>query len=254
MGPIGSISLVCGTYYSYRSFTTDPDNDQVRLRFDWGDGNLSEWSDYTDSGTNVSFFYSWNTPSNYSILVIAQDINGSNSNWSTPLTVTVSEPEITKDHPISEIKTITNGSVVTNGTVNQTIIFDASGSIDPNSVIISYVWDFGDGTIKEGKIINHSYTKPGIYEVNLTVTDSNENTFSRTFQVTIDTLSEASTTLESSSFSYVGIIVVFSVCTLTIGIMIYLRKKYNNLSRRSVNKKSLDEQIDYFLQQKYGNN
>ena len=56
--------------------------------------------------------------------------------------------------------------------VDQTITFDASNSTDPDGTIISYEWDFGDGTTGSGKVITHSYEESKIYRVTLTVTDN----------------------------------------------------------------------------------
>ncbi len=58
--------------------------------------------------------------------------------------------------------------------VNQMIIFDASASysLDPDATIISYKWNFADGTIGTGKVVNHSYSSAGDYTVVLTVIDS----------------------------------------------------------------------------------
>ena len=57
--------------------------------------------------------------------------------------------------------------------VNQMIAFDASlsYSLDPDAVMISYKWNFGDGTIGTGKVVNHSYSLAGDYTVALTVVD-----------------------------------------------------------------------------------
>ncbi|RLF41068.1 MAG: hypothetical protein DRN18_04145 [Thermoplasmata archaeon] len=57
---------------------------------------------------------------------------------------------------------------------NQTVTFDASQSHDPNGTILNYTWDFGDGTTGYGKVVNHSYTRPGNYTITLTILD-NEN-------------------------------------------------------------------------------
>jgi PKD repeat protein len=61
-------------------------------------------------------------------------------------------------------------------TVHETITFDASSSddagYDPGDYIVSYKWDFGDGSREEGKVVTHAYTEPGKYEVCLIVTDS----------------------------------------------------------------------------------
>jgi len=55
--------------------------------------------------------------------------------------------------------------------INQTVTFDASYSMDVDGKIVSYKWNFGDGKIGEGKIITHSYSSAGDYEVTLTVID-----------------------------------------------------------------------------------
>ena len=57
--------------------------------------------------------------------------------------------------------------------VNTPVTFDASESYDPDGEIISFEWDFGDGNIGNGGQITHNYTQPGLYEVELTVTDNN---------------------------------------------------------------------------------
>ena len=58
------------------------------------------------------------------------------------------------------------------GNVGEPIYFDGSGSTDPNNDIVSYVWHFGDGTTGYGEYVSHVYSEPGVYNVTLTVTDS----------------------------------------------------------------------------------
>jgi PKD repeat protein len=50
-------------------------------------------------------------------------------------------------------------------------MFDASGSYDPSGTIVAYDWDFGDGTVGSGMIVNHTFPGFGIYNVCLTVTN-----------------------------------------------------------------------------------
>ena len=59
-----------------------------------------------------------------------------------------------------------------NPVVNQTITFNASSSSDLDGYILKYEWDFGDGSTGTGKIITHSYSSAGNYDVTLTVTDN----------------------------------------------------------------------------------
>ena len=63
-----------------------------------------------------------------------------------------------------------------NGTLNQSIAFDGSASIDTNGSIISYHWDFGDGEVGFGQKINHNYSSIGNYTIILTVTDDSNDT------------------------------------------------------------------------------
>ena len=52
-----------------------------------------------------------------------------------------------------------------------TIDFDGGGSDDPDGSIVSYDWDFGDGTFGSGVAPSHGYAAAGSYDVSLTVTD-----------------------------------------------------------------------------------
>jgi len=52
-----------------------------------------------------------------------------------------------------------------------TVAFDASGSFDIGSGIVSYGWDFGDGNTGTGELISHTYINSGTYVAKLTVTD-----------------------------------------------------------------------------------
>ena len=58
------------------------------------------------------------------------------------------------------------------GGVGTNVQFDASGSSDSDCNIVSYSWDFDDGTVGTGMSPLHSYTTAGVYVVTLTVTDN----------------------------------------------------------------------------------
>lgn len=57
------------------------------------------------------------------------------------------------------------------GAPNEKISFNATDSYDPDGKILSYEWDFGDGTIAVGQRVIHSFNKPGKYLAKLKVTD-----------------------------------------------------------------------------------
>ena len=56
----------------------------------------------------------------------------------------------------------------------QTLSFNAGSSSDPDPAdsIVSYAWDFGDGSNATGSTITHSYSAFGTYTATLTVTDN----------------------------------------------------------------------------------
>ena len=74
-----------------------------------------------------------------------------------------------------------------NPVANQSMTFDAAASwtFDPNAAIITYVWDFGDGTNGTGMIANHTYALPGEYMVCLEVTDEEQRCNTRYMPITI---------------------------------------------------------------------
>ena len=131
------------------------------------------------SNTSVSVSHHWNSISNYSIRIIAQDENGSNSSWSSVLNVTVSQADPGEIPPVADV------NVSGNLSANQTITFDALDSFDPDGSIVSYQWDFGDGTTGGGVSPEHVYENSGDYTVTLIVTDNNGNTYSKTIIVNV---------------------------------------------------------------------
>jgi C1A family cysteine protease len=72
------------------------------------------------------------------------------------------------------------------GQVNQAMTFDGSSSFDHEGSLVSYAWDFGDGTTATGATDSHTYSTQGIYLVTLTVTDNASNSDTQTMWVYID--------------------------------------------------------------------
>jgi PKD repeat protein len=74
-----------------------------------------------------------------------------------------------------------------------TITFDGSKSTGD---IVSYEWDFGDGSTANGVQVTHTFNEEGTYEVKLTVTDSSDNTDTATKTITVGTPSVKGTVIK----------------------------------------------------------
>ena len=70
------------------------------------------------------------------------------------------------------------------GMTGEVIIFDASDS-QPEGWLGGYTWNFGDGTLSEGVLVEHSYVAPGFYTVTLTVVDFNGQTSETSVSITV---------------------------------------------------------------------
>jgi hypothetical protein len=88
--PTGQQKGKAGTSYLYRTTTTDPDaNDTLFYRWDWDDGNFSDWIGPFVSGAISTATHTWQTKGTYSVKVMAKDKDNLMSPWSDPLTVTM---------------------------------------------------------------------------------------------------------------------------------------------------------------------
>lgn len=64
--------------------------------------------------------------------------------------------------------------------------FDGSLSRDVDGTIVSYQWDFGDGSTASGATVTHRFMSPGTYTVTLTVTDDAGNTNTTTHTIVVN--------------------------------------------------------------------
>ena len=63
---------------------------------------------------------------------------------------------------------------------NAACTFDGSSSWDNDGTVVSYAWNFGDGTTSAGAAPSHKFSSRGDYNVTLTVTDDTAGSGSRT--------------------------------------------------------------------------
>ena len=131
--------------------------------------------------TNISNMY-FNatklTPdTSYGIGTRTVDTTGNvNSTWTNQTAKTLIVPN---SPPVAD----QNGPYT--GTESVPILFNGSGSYDPDGSIVAYEWDFGDGNTSSEVSPTHTYTQNGTYTVTLTVTDNGGATDTNTTTATI---------------------------------------------------------------------
>lgn len=139
------------------------DSDGVIVSYSWRssiDGVLSSSSTFTTSNLSVGY---------HMIYFKVQDNQGK---WSKE---DITSLRINPDTSSNKAPTPDAGGPYV-GVINSTVTFDASESFDNDGdTIVSYVWDFGDGTSGTGIIVQHTYVTSGNYTVVLTVTDDHDN-------------------------------------------------------------------------------
>lgn len=70
------------------------------------------------------------------------------------------------------------------GAIPLQVRFDGGGSTSVKGSIVSYDWDFGDGSaLQKGKTVSHVYNNPGVYQVKLTVKEDSGNEANTSAQV-----------------------------------------------------------------------
>jgi DNA/RNA endonuclease G (NUC1) len=69
--------------------------------------------------------------------------------------------------------------------------FSAAASGDPNGNIVSFAWNFGDGSTATGEAVSHVFAQDGVYTVAVTTTDNDGLTDTATLSVTVDNVAPA---------------------------------------------------------------
>jgi hypothetical protein len=70
-----------GKYGTYNVTPIDPDNDEVYIRWDWGDGDVTSWKGPYMSGEEISENYLWYKKGTYTIRAQLKDIDDAESEW-----------------------------------------------------------------------------------------------------------------------------------------------------------------------------
>ncbi len=136
------------------SATKDRDGNIKSYKWDFGDGNVAK-------GAKITHRYK--NPGNYRVRLVAVDNSETNCNISEDVVnIRVNAP------PVAVIKA--RLEKVSYG-VYDVIVFDATGSYDPDDDPLTFSWNFGDGQSAQGPKVTHRFKKPGKYTVKLRVDD-----------------------------------------------------------------------------------
>jgi chitodextrinase len=141
-------------------------NPIARYEWDFGDGQR---------GSGATTTHAFRAAGTYTVTLTIVD--GLGRSRSTSQSVTVGAGE----NPVARFTSSPTAPVV-----GQAVNFNAiSSTPSPGRRIVSYAWDFGDGTGGSGQQVSHAYGRVGGYVVTLTVTDDVGRTSSVTGPVTI---------------------------------------------------------------------
>jgi hypothetical protein len=88
---IGPLSGKAGKKYEYKFLSTDPESQDISFFVEWGDDISTYWTGYVNSETEVRLAHTWFELGTYTIKAKAKDIYGAESDWSDPLTVTITK-------------------------------------------------------------------------------------------------------------------------------------------------------------------
>jgi len=140
--------------------------DATQTRDANGDPLTYTWS-FGDGGTASGLYAS-----------IAPHIYNSSGNYTVTLTVDDGETTTTVTKAITvynqtPIAVITAADSVNK---NESAIYDASLTSDPNGDALTYTWDFGGGVTATGVTVNHTFTTSGNHMVLMTVSDGEIST------------------------------------------------------------------------------
>jgi len=147
------------------STSFDPDGNITSYSWNFGDG--------TDA-TGVTVNHAYEHDGVYTVTLTVTDDDGGTASKSATKTVSNRSP----------IALFTENATIVD--IDELIRFNASDSYDQDGSILSYFWDFGDGTnATMCVLLGHAYIENGDYTVTLTVTDDDGASSSVSSTITV---------------------------------------------------------------------
>ena len=175
-----------GSEVTFRAEASDPDGEVKSYRWEFGDGGVSEEPAPT---------HRYERTGEYRVTLTVTDDRGETAQDGITIRVQVGPKAIATVRQAHASETIVLQYL--SGEAPLTVAFDGTRSRpEPGTQIVSYEWDFGDGTRGEGPTPVHTYTDAGEYEVALTVTDDQGRSDTTTVTVKVVSYEATRETLE----------------------------------------------------------
>jgi PKD repeat protein len=125
----------------------DPDGSISSYRWDFGDGTTE---------TSPAASHTYGADGGFVVTLMATDDGGAASVLSRLVTVAANVP------PVPDFTFTCSGPICS---------FDGTGSTDTDGTISRYHWSFGDGSVFDGALAQHTYAQTGTSVVTLAVVD-----------------------------------------------------------------------------------
>jgi outer membrane protein assembly factor BamB len=155
--------------YDFMASTTDPDDDKVSIRFDWGNGDTSDWSLFKSTNDTIIMSYTWLTPGTYSVMAQAKDVYEMTSDWSEGFPVAITNLGTLKwRYHTSDFREIKSSPAIgSDGTIYFGSLNDTLYALNPDGTL---KWNYStngdiysspaigsDGTVYFGSYDNYLY-------------------------------------------------------------------------------------------------
>ncbi len=147
--------------------SSDPNDDALTYAWDFGDGAM---------GTGPMPTHTFAADGTYIVTLTVND--GVSDSPMASTTATVLTP------PANRAPTADAGGPYAGDTA-VAVMFDGGASSDPDGDVLSYLWDFGDGSTGTGVAPGHAYAVSGTYTVSLVVNDGEFDSAAASGAVTV---------------------------------------------------------------------
>lgn len=152
-----------GETVQFHDLSSDRDGHIVSWQWDFGDGSVSDLPSPEHVFVNDG---------NYLVSLTVNDADGGSDSVSRHLAVGNELPVTSFAWNPTYVTTLVD------------VLFTSTSS-DPDGVLTSWIWDFGDGSSGSGSTVRHKYLALGTYSVTLTVTDEDGGTASFVKSLTV---------------------------------------------------------------------